>query len=159
MNQNNLSYSLGLPAASQGFDTPPAAADALQARFALRVTSALTERSAELGPDLGERLRFAREKALERARAVRSAETTPIVGVGRGGAAVLGRSGSAWWIRLATVVPVFALIGGLVLIQRWQDNAQISVAAEVDAALLADDLPPTAYSDAGFAEFLKTPSE
>ena len=27
----------------------------------------------------------------------------------------------------------------------------------IDAALLADDLPPDAYSDAGFAEFLKTP--
>ena len=31
--------------------------------------------------------------------------------------------------------------------------------AEIDAALLADDLPPKAYSDAGFAEFLKTPPE
>ena len=45
------------------------------------------------------------------------------------------------------------------LIQHWQDRTQISVAAEVDAALLADDLPPKAYSDAGFVEFLKTPRE
>ena len=50
-----------------------------------------------------------------------------------------------------------ALLVGLVMIQRWQTTAQISVAAEVDAALLADDLPPTAYRDAGFVEFLKTP--
>jgi hypothetical protein len=33
------------------------------------------------------------------------------------------------------------------------------VAAEIDSALLADDLPPKAYSDAGFVEFLKTPRE
>ena len=57
------------------------------------------------------------------------------------------------------MLPALALVAGLVLIQRWQDNAQVSVAAEVDAALLSDDLPPNAYSDAGFAEFLKTPNE
>ena len=52
-----------------------------------------------------------------------------------------------------------ALIAGLLLIQQWQTDDQISAAAEIDAALLADDLPPVAYSDAGFAEFLKTPRE
>jgi hypothetical protein len=123
------------------------------------VAAALTERSQDLGADVSERLRFAREQALERARAMRAVEAAPRVGVTRGGAAILGGSGSQWWIRVASVLPVFALVAGLVLIQRWQDDAQVSVAAEVDAALLADDLPPTAYSDAGFAEFLKTPSE
>lgn len=151
MNQNNLRSTGGLP--------PLAALDALQSRFALRVTSRLTERAAELGPDLTERLRFAREQALERARAARSAEATPTVGVGRGGAAILGLAGSSWWLKLASVLPVFALAAGLFLIQRLQENAQISTAAEVDAALLADDLPPRAYSDAGFVEFLKTPDE
>lgn len=133
-------------------------ADALQTRFALRVTARLTERSNELGADVTERLRFAREQALERARARRSAEAPAQVGATRSGAAILG-GGSGWWLKIASVLPALALIAGLVLIQRWQDNAQVSVAAEVDAALLSDDLPPAAYSDAGFAEFLKTPSE
>ena len=31
---------------------------------------------------------------------------------------------------------------------------QIAVAAEIDSALLADALPPTAYGDPGFSEFL-----
>lgn len=150
MNQNHL---------RSAFGTPQAALDAVQARFALRVTARLTERSADLGPDLTERLRFAREKALARARAVRTAETAGPVGVSRSGAAVLGQWGSGWWLKAASVLPVFALAAGLFLIQRLQDNAQISTAAEVDAALLADDLPPRAYSDAGFAEFLKTPGE
>jgi Protein of unknown function (DUF3619) len=160
MNQNTLSSAF-VPRASAAGNavTPPAALDALQARFALRITAALTERSREIAPDVAERLRFARETALERARAARSAQTSPAVGVTRAGAAILAKTGPRWWVRIASVVPVFALVGGLVLIQRWQDNAQISVAAEVDAALLSDDLPPTAYSDAGFAEFLKTPSE
>jgi hypothetical protein len=138
---------------------PQAALDALQTRFALRVAAKLSERTADIGPDLTERLRFAREKALERARANRTAASTTPVGVTRGGVAILGMAGSGWWLKFASVLPVFALAAGLFMIQRLQDNAQIATAAEVDAALLADDLPPRAYSDAGFAEFLKTPGE
>jgi hypothetical protein len=137
----------------------PAALDALQSRFALRVAARLTERSQDLEADVGERLRFAREKALERARASRAASTTPALGATASGAALLGRVGSGWWMKLASVLPALALIAGLVLIQQSQTSDQISVAAEIDAALLADDLPPKAYSDAGFAEFLKTPRE
>ena len=143
-------------AANANASAPPlAAADALQARFSLRVTSRLTEVSQDLGPDVTERLRFAREKALARAREVRSTEISAPQRTGRG----LVERGSAWWFKLAATLPVIALIAGLVLIQRWQDHAQVSVAAEVDAALLSDDLPPKAYSDAGFAEFLKTPPQ
>ena len=150
MNQNQ-------PRPSDDLRSP--ALDALQARFALRVTAGLTERAAELGPDLTERLRFAREQALARARAARPAVAATALGVSRGGAAVLGLSPTGWWLRVASVLPVLALAAGLFLIQRLQENAQITTAAEVDAALLADDLPPRAYSDAGFVEFLKTPDE
>ena len=73
------------------------------------------------------------------------------------GTAILGFSRSPWWQRIASVLPLAALIGGLVLIEDWQTRSQISVAAEVDAALLSDDLPINAYSDPGFVEFLKTP--
>jgi hypothetical protein len=137
-----------------------ASLETLTARFSLRVAARLTERSADIGPDLTERLRFAREKALARAREVQLAQTAPVVlGANRGGASVLEAGGGGWWFRLAAVLPVFALAAGLVLIQRAQDASQLSVAAEVDTALLADDLPPQAYRDAGFAEFLKTPTE
>jgi hypothetical protein len=139
--------------------TPAATLDAMQARFALRVAARLTERSQDLGGDVTERLRFAREKALERARASRAAEAAPAQGVSGAGALILGWAGSGWWLKAASVLPALALVAGLILIQRWQDNTQVSVAAEVDAALLSDDLPPKAYSDAGFAEFLKTPNE
>ena len=155
---NQLTHPTSTFGATQPGATPLAAADALQARFALRVTARLTERSQDLGADVTERLRFAREKALERARAARPAEAQAKVGMTRAGAAILG-GGSGWWIKIASVLPALALVAGLVLIQRWQDNTQVSVAAEVDAALLSDDLPPKAYSDAGFAEFLKTPDE
>ena len=136
-----------------------ASLETLTARFALRVAARLTERSADIDPNLTERLRFAREKALARAREVRVAQAPAVLGSTRGGTAVLGAPGGRWWFRLAAVLPAFALVAGLLLIQRAQDASQLSVAAEVDAALLADDLPPQAYRDAGFAEFLKTPTE
>jgi hypothetical protein len=133
--------------------------EAQQARFALRVTARLTEHTLVLGPDVTERLRFAREHAVQRARALHTADAAVALGSTRAGAAVAGWAGSRWWVKLASVAPVLALVAGLVLIQRWNDQTQISAAAEVDAALLSDDLPPTAYSDAGFAEFLKASSE
>ncbi|HEY4069497.1 MAG TPA: DUF3619 family protein [Burkholderiaceae bacterium] len=157
---NQLTYpapAFGIPAANDT-NAPPLAADVLQARFGLRVAARLTESSQDLGPDLTERLRFAREKALARAREVRAIEPSGPQRVVRAGSSLLGRS-SGWWFKLAGALPVIALLGGLVLIQRWQDQAQVSVAAEVDAALLSDDLPPKAYSDPGFAEFLKTPEQ
>ena len=138
---------------------PSATLDSLESRFALRIASRLNERSQELGSDVNERLRFAREQALSRARLVRSNELPVPVGITRAGAVLLGRARSGWWIRIASIMPVFALVGGLVMIQHWQDRNQIAVAAEIDSALLADDLPPNAYSDAGFVEFLKTPRE
>ncbi len=133
--------------------------ETLQSRFALRITSGLSERCEVINPDISERLRFARERALTRAAIARSSETSVPVDVTRSGGLLLGRTGTGWWLKLGSLLPVVALAAGLVLIQHWQDTAQISVAAEVDAALLADNLPPGAYGDAGFAEFLKTPRE
>lgn len=154
MNKLTISTPTAVP-----FVLQHAAPDALQARFALRVAARLTERSQSLGADVGERLRFAREKALERARASRAASASPPVGVSAAGGLLLGRSGSDWWMKLASVLPAVALVAGLLLIQQGQTDDQISAAAEIDSALLADDLPPVAYSDAGFAEFLKTPRD
>ena len=139
--------------------TSAAMLESLESRYGLRVSARLSGLTQDLGADISERLRFAREQALAHARAVRGTELVNPVGTTRAGAAILGRVQMGWWMRVASVLPVFALVGGLVLIQHWQDRTQISVAAEVDAALLADDLPPKAYSDAGFVEFLKTPRE
>ena len=134
-----------------------AARDALEARIGLRLAARLSEGVEAMDADIAERLRFAREKALERARAVRAAESRPAVAVGASGAAVLG--GGGWWIKLGSVLPLLVLAGGLFLIQYMHSEAQIETAAEIDAELLADDLPPAAYNDAGFVEFLKSPRD
>jgi Protein of unknown function (DUF3619) len=132
--------------------------DALQGRIALRIASGLTERAEQIPHDIGERLRVARELAVERARLVRHAATSSMVQVQSGGSAVLAGPPSMW-VRFASVLPLVVLVGGLVVIQKLHDREQISAAAEIDAALLADDLPPAAYQDPGFAAFLQTPSE
>jgi hypothetical protein len=70
-------------------------------------------------------------------------------------AALLG-GGSPWWLKLASFVPLVMLIAGLTGIEELHDRSQIAAAADVDVALLADKLPPDAYRDPGFVEFLKT---
>jgi Flp pilus assembly protein TadB len=132
-----------------------AAREAAESRFARSVAACLSESAETVAPDVAERLRFAREKSLEIAR--RSRESAQDLGVTASGAAIAGFSQSRWWLRFASVLPLVALVGGLVLIQDWQNRTQISVAAEVDEALLGDDLPINAYRDPGFSEFLKAP--
>jgi hypothetical protein len=51
-----------------------------------------------------------------------------------------------------------ALVAGLLVISVVQDDDRASELADVDSALLADDLPPAAYADPGFAQFLKSDS-
>lgn len=135
--------------------------DALQARFALRVASRLSEQSEKLPHDLSERLRVAREQAVARARQLRL--TQPVTATATGfqvsqGSVALGQPPSGW-LRLASVLPLMLLVLGLVMIQHLHDQAEIHAAAEVDAALLADDLPPEAYGDPGFVVFLKQPEQ
>lgn len=53
-------------------------------------------------------------------------------------------------------MPLVALVVGLITISVLQDENRANDLAEVDAALLTDDLPPAAFTDPGFAQFLKT---
>ena len=136
-------------------------AEAAQARYALRLTAALTELQAKTADaDIDARLRFAQEQALAAARKSRKTPVAaPSVMGASGGAAVLGGPGSdstPWWLRLGALAPLALLVAGLVLIEHQYTRSQIEAAVEVDAAILADDLPPEAYRDQGFVEFLKT---
>ncbi len=147
--------------------SPPASVDlqALEQQFAAQVVAHLNEETAHLADDVSERLRFAREQALQRGAARRaaleSAVQTPVVvgmslAVGGGGQ---GGDETGMWVKLASIIPLLLLIAGLFLIEHQFENEQISAAAEIDAALLADDLPPDAYNDPGFVEFLKIPRD
>lgn len=132
------------------------AADAAVGALARRVRPHLDGAARELPHDISERLRFARERATAVHRQVHGAAARPqtaAVVVSSGREAVAGMP-SLWW-RLVSVLPLAILGAGLVLIQQHHEHEQISVAAEIDSALLADELPPAAYSDPGFSEFLR----
>jgi len=137
--------------------------EAIQARFAVRVAARLSESARELPHDVSERLKASRELALDRARLARRAEaatSTQAVGSGSSAAMILGGgSSSDWWFKLASILPIAALVAGFFFIEHAHTREQIAAAAEIDAALLADDVPPAAYSDPGFVEFLKAPRD
>lgn len=141
--------------------TPSAAAphlDALEGQIGLRLAGRLSFAAEGLPHDITERLRFSRERAVALAVAQRRVAAAPAAATWvstSGRSAVMGGPPSVW-LRLASAFPLLVLAAGLVLIQQHHDLQQIAVAAEIDSALLADTLPPTAYGDPGFSEFLRS---
>ena len=148
-----MNHDTSLTAARAG--TPQG--DAIEARVALRMAAVLGEGADALPHDISERLRFARERALAAVRHQRRQEAL----VAATSVSVQGRSVAlggppSVWLRLASALPIVVLVAGLVMIQQYHDHEQINAAAEIDSALLADELPPTAYRDPGFSEFLRS---
>lgn len=134
-----------------------AGTDALQARLGARLAAGLSMRAEGVPHDISERLRVAREQAVARGRLARQtapATAPQVVGVSRGGVATFGLV--PWWQRAASVLPLLLLVLGMVAIDHWAAREQVLAAADIDAQLLSDDLPPAAYSDPGFAEFLRS---
>jgi hypothetical protein len=108
-----------------------------------------------MGHDISERLRIARVRALEsrpapmRLMRYRTALQT------NGSLSSPGDEGLSLWRILASALPLVALVMGLILVQAIQQELTESDIASIDSALLLDDLPPDAYTDPGFLQFLK----
>ncbi|WP_366526665.1 DUF3619 family protein [Aquabacterium sp.] len=164
--------------------------EAIEARFALRLSARLDDSAKALPHDITERLRVAREQAVRAAVLVRpqvAVATAPeyvpssqlagvsMAGSGSSGVASLsGWSSSGmkhrdkhhgramddgplpWGWRLASALPALALVVGLWGIHLWSQSEKVQAASDVDMALLTDDLPPAAYADPGFEEYLQT---
>jgi hypothetical protein len=128
-----------------------------QDRFGALVAARLSAGTAELSHDVGERLRAARVQAVARRKSAAVRTAAGVNGVGAG-TLTLG-DGPSLWNRIASVIPLVALLAGLVLINTLQNERRAHEVAEVDAALLTDDLPPSAYADPGFIQFLKSGRE
>jgi hypothetical protein len=123
-------------------------------QFGRAVAMRLSAGAEDMPYEARERLRAARMRAL----ALRKKPAMSPVTVGRGAAATLALGGDERslfnWI--ASVLPLIVLAAGLVLIHSVQTDYRASELAEVDAALLTDDLPPAAYADPGFVQYLKS---
>jgi hypothetical protein len=125
-------------------------------QFGRAVAMRLSNGAQDMPYEARERLRAARVRAL----AVRKMPAMAPVVVGRGASATLALGGNerSLFNRIASVLPLIVLAAGLVLIHTIQTDRRASELAEVDAALLTDDLPPAAYADPGFVQYLKSSS-
>lgn len=133
-------------------------ADILRDRFGLKVAARLSESTTALPHDISERLRAARVQALSRRKVVRvkTAAAVSVTATASGALLLGGDEGLNLWRRLASALPLIALVAGLLAINFVQTETRANELAEVDAALLTDDLPPAAYTDPGFVQFVKT---
>ena len=129
-----------------------AASQHLMNQFGSRVANHLDDALPALPRDIGERLRAVRVQAQAKRR-ITEAEFAPSV-VQKGGSAVL-HGGFGFWGRAAYLIPLLALTLGLLGIGNLQEQLRASEIADVDAELLTSDLPPSAYTDPGFAQYLK----
>jgi hypothetical protein len=128
----------------------------LEDRFGRMVTERLSESTDALPYEISERLRAARVRALGQRRNAQTVATTTILGQGGSATLGLGDGEGRLWHRLVALVPLLLLIAGLIAVSTLSDDFRAKELADIDAAILTDDLPPAAYADAGFVQFLKS---
>ena len=125
--------------------------------FARKVRLALDESAAGIEPAVLNRLGAARKLALSRRRVAAPVSAMvfrpALAGVG-GSSHGSGGEPFGWLQRLGLVLPLLALLAGLVGIYQWNQSERIAEIADIDTAVLVDDLPLNAYLDKGFGQYL-----
>ncbi|MBC7918537.1 MAG: DUF3619 family protein [Rhodoferax sp.] len=134
-------------------------AESLENQMGRRIAARLDQASNGVSHDISERLRIARSMALDKRRVLKPQMATEVSSVGNAAALQLGGDHFNMWNRMASLFPLLALLIGLLAINVIQDERRAFEIAEVDAELLTDDLPPDAYTDPGFAQFLRVQQE
>jgi len=133
---------------------PVTSADA----FGQAIAARLSEGADAVPHEIAERLKAARAQAVARRKIANFVLPAASANLNAGNEAVLqlggDGDGEGWWERLASAVPLIALVVGLVCIGILQDDKRANELAEVDAELLIDELPPQAYADPGFVHYL-----
>ncbi|MBC7859428.1 MAG: DUF3619 family protein [Burkholderiaceae bacterium] len=120
--------------------------------FAYKVRHALNEQLDHLPPSTTERLAKARAAAVARKKA-----HAPVAVAQRVVAGQVGRFFSermSWLGRMSVAVPLLVLAAGLVGVYEFEEEQRIAELAELDAAMLSDELPLSAYLDHGFNAYL-----
>ncbi len=126
----------------------------------------------ELGREIASRLdegldglppRVARRLALARARAVARYASVVAGSAERAGGGVAHTLAQLGGARI--LAPVFGLVLALLIMLYWQESQRLEINyadnADIDAQMLTDDLPVTAYLDQGFEIWLyhQTPAD
>lgn len=120
-------------------------------RYAYRVRRLLNHGLKDISPAASRRLAAARHLALSKQKRTER----QLVSVGFGNSAF--KTGSHI-LHLKQTLSVIALLLGMWLSFYWHSSEYVTELEQVDAALLADDLPPEAFLDTNFIEWLKDDS-
>ena len=118
--------------------------------FAYKVRHALNANLESLPASTTERLAAARALAVARKKA--DAPARKRTGLGR--LASLFAFDRMDFARAA--MPVLLVVAGLAGVYQYQEQQRITEVAELDAAVLSDELPLTAYLDHGFNAYLES---
>lgn len=129
-----------------------------QDKMGMRMAALLDQHSQQLPYDISERLRAARTRALAAGRA-RRAELSTVAdpqAQANGTLRLPFRSQTQEIYKLlVSFIPLICLAAGLMLLYEFHNDQAAIELAEIDSALLIDDLPPQAYADPAFIDFLK----
>jgi hypothetical protein len=122
--------------------------------FAYKVRHALNEQLDDLPAATTDRLAAARQAAMARKKA-----HVPVKAAQREQRSRLaGNIGSFFSFpamgRAGVIIPLLALVAGLAGVYQYEEERRIAEIAELDAAVLSDELPLTAYLDHGFNQYL-----
>ncbi|HEY0879441.1 MAG TPA: DUF3619 family protein [Zeimonas sp.] len=123
------------------------------------VRGALDESAARLPPRHVRRLAAARAAALAHARTARRFPRTAHDPVRNGHPRETGSADASpprlLWRLAAVVVPIVLVAAGLVGISALDTQLRADDLADLDAAMLADEVPIAAYADRGFGVYLR----
>jgi hypothetical protein len=128
-------------------------------QFGRQVAALLDEGLARVDEDVQTRLQIARKAALGIASRPRHARALAIAGAGAS-AGSSGNGGLREWFagpRLWLALGLLTLAISGVTLTEFGTDAEDDAAAALDLAILADDLPVTAYIENGFDTWLQRP--
>lgn len=124
--------------------------DTEEADFAGRIRGLLDQGTTSLDDKVSIRLYEARCDALRH-------HASPVAVMGLAGVGhVLG---TALHNHYRGILAFIALMIGALGVQVWQNAQEAAELAEIDSELLSDEVPPSAYTDQGFMEWLHRVSE
>ncbi|MES2105757.1 MAG: DUF3619 family protein [Pseudomonadota bacterium] len=127
--------------------------------FAYKVRHALNESAESLPSQTLDRLANARKIAMSRKKAETPSAALAIKGVLAGNAGFSFQGPGSWLGKVGIAMPLLVLVIGLFGIYHYEEQRRVSDLADIDAAMLVDELPPDAYLDTGFTTYLSNAGE
>ena len=131
--------------------------NAREVNFAYKIRNALNERLDVLPTSTTDRLANARLMALAVKRPSHTPRSIPFTVLAGGFGGFVQRS--SWFNRVGLIIPLIALIAGLSGMYHSEQQQRLNETADIDAAVLSDELPLNAYLDHGFSAYLARRAE